>query len=213
MQLPGLLIIFVISASPAWAADKTLLQPMGTPPPVYQGSPSTQLLLSVPATNRAEAAERARVGAGRPDPFAKVTSLKIFPTSRGSDLMPLPKTHMPPPPSFHSGSLVPPPPPGTVSMPGSIMPVGQMPLTETELPEAPEKPQIVNKLKLIGIIGDKAMFKFLDPEARRANKWPAVLVLAAGEQFESMHLISIDNDSIVLEEDGERTTKELERIR
>lgn len=81
------------------------------------------------------------------------------------------------------------------------------------MPEPPDKPLIAEKMKLVGVLADRAFFTFTDSSLRRANKFPSTVVLANGEQFESVHLVSVDPNSVVLEEDGERITKELERIR
>lgn len=101
-------------------------------------------------------------------------------------------------------------------MPGmaarSVGQAGQLP-TDNELPEPPEKPLISEKMRLVGVLADKAFFTFTDLGMRRANKFPSTVVLANGEQFESVHLISVAPNSVVLEEDGERVTKDLERIR
>jgi hypothetical protein len=83
----------------------------------------------------------------------------------------------------------------------------------SELPLPPDRPSIASKLKLTGVIGDKAVFSITDREAIRINKWPAVVMMAPGDRFESIQTVSVGADSAVLEEDGERSTKTLERIR
>jgi hypothetical protein len=175
--------------------------------------------LSIPATTRTEAITRARIGAGRLDPFAPSSGVpKILPLNGSSEINPQQesrKIHLPPP-KFSGSGLLPPPPPGMVSLPNTAAQAASEAgkgVNETDLPEPPEKPLIAAKMKLVGLVGEKAFFTFTDSELRRANKFPSTVILATGEQFESVHLISIDKSTVVLEEDGERITKELERIR
>ncbi len=101
-------------------------------------------------------------------------------------------------------------------MPGeaaqSVGQAGQL-ASVSALPDPPEKPLISETMKLVGVLANKAFFTFTDLSFRRANKFPATVVLSNGEQFESVHLVSVAPNSVVLEEDGERVTKELERIR
>jgi hypothetical protein len=185
--------------------------------PVSQVS-DPQYSLSVPATTRSEALMKARLGAGRLDPFAPTSGVSPILPLNPAEIKPLKtvsKVHLPPPPKFSSSELVP-PPPGVVSLPGTAgEAVGSagMGSSENDLPEPPEKPTIADKMKLVGLVDNKAFFTFTDLELRRANKFPSTVILASGEQFESVHLVSLDKNSVVLEEDGERITKELERIR
>ena len=103
-----------------------------------------------------------------------------------------------------AGKILIPPPPSVVTQ-------DELPVSELPLP--PDKPSLAAKLRLTGVIGDKAIFAFTDREAARLNKWPGVLMMGAGDRFESIETISVGADSAVLEEDGERSTKTLERIR
>lgn len=174
--------------------------------------------LNVPATNRTEAMLKARIGAGRSDPFAQPTYVFKPLLSEPPAIMKPPKAlhkvHLPPPPT--DSTLAPPPPPTEIIMPGlasqSVGQAGQL-AGDSDMPEPPEKPLISEKMKLVGVLADKAFFTFTDMGLRRANKFPSTVVLANGEQFESVHLLSVAPNSVVLEEDGERFTKELERIR
>lgn len=100
----------------------------------------------------------------------------------------------------------------SVGQAGHFPQAGQL-AGDSELPDPPEKPMLSEKMKLVGVLADKAFFTFTDLGLRRANKFPSTVVLANGEQFESVHLISVASNKVVLEEDGERFTKELERIR
>jgi hypothetical protein len=173
--------------------------------------------LNVFATSRTDAILKARIGAGRVNPFAQPAgALKpLFEPATLKQPKALPKVHLPPPPKY--ATLAPPPPPTEpITTPGiaerSVGHAGQL-ASDTALPEPPEKPLISEKMRLVGVLADKAFFTFTDLGMRRANKFPSTVVLANGEQFESVHLISVEPNSVVLEEDGERVTKDLERIR
>ena len=163
-----------------------------------------------PATSREQALPNARRGAGRSDPLAPISGFKPF--SLGSEVPPtvvetatkgaLPQTKFN---ELGGRTILPPPPPVSVA--------GQSDLPVSELPLPPDRPSIASKLKLTGVIGDKAVFSITDTEAIRINKWPAVVMMAPGDRFESIQTVSVGADSAVLEEDGERSTKTLERIR
>ncbi|MFN8554045.1 MAG: hypothetical protein U0103_21425 [Candidatus Obscuribacterales bacterium] len=197
------------------ANETTSTSGNGTLPADANAAPDFQL--NVPATNRTEAMLKARIGAGRSDPFAQpiyaFKSLLSEPTVMKQPKA-LHKVHLPPPPT--DSTLAPPPPPTETIMPGlasqSVGQAGQL-AGGSDMPEPPEKPLISEKMKLVGVLADKAFFTFTDIGLRRANKFPSTVVLANGEQFESVHLVSVAPNSVVLEEDGERVTKELERIR
>ncbi len=174
-----------------------------------------QYPMNVPATSRSEAMLKARVGAGRINPFAQPAGAfkPLFDAPEIKQPKALPKVHVPPPPKF---TLAPPPPPTETILPGlAAQSVGQAGTgaIDAQMPEPPEKPLIAEKMKLVGVLADRAFFTFTDLSLRRANKFPSTVVLANGEQFESVHLVSVEPNSVVLEEDGERITKELERIR
>jgi len=175
---------------------------------------------ALPATTRAEAVEQARMGAGRSNPFsAPLTQYKKFPIQRGSALTEVTvapvkkktiKIMVPPPPPgairasdlIPHGNMVPPPPTGDGDM-----------LSLKELPAPPEKPSLSGKLRLIGIVGNRAVFTFSDGLLRLQHNWPHYLTLAAGEQFEGVTVMNISPDAVTVEEDGEKQTKELPRIR
>ncbi len=175
---------------------------------------------ALPATTRAEAVEQARIGAGRSNPFsAPLTQYKKFPLQRGSahtevTVEPVKKKPI--------KIMVPPPPPGAIR-PADLIPHGNMVpppptgdgdmLSLKELPSPPEKPSLSGKLKLIGIVGNRAVFTFSDGLLRLQHNWPHYLTLAAGEQFEGVTVMNISPDAVTVEEDGEKQTKELPRVR
>jgi hypothetical protein len=169
----------------------------------------------LPATTRAQVVQRAKANAGRTDPLAPVEGFKPFPSGSAATAADAkayanktPTKMLIPPPPGGLQLQVPPPPPtlGSHASSAEDLPV-------SELPVPPERPSIVNKLKLTGIIGQKAIFTITDLSARRLNKWPRSLMLGTGEHFESVEVVSIGSDSALLEENGEQTTKRLERIR
>jgi hypothetical protein len=191
---------------------------------IIPGSPPVNAVLQQPATSRAQATEQARVGAGRNNPFSGIEGgFQPFP-SHGAHAnvkadvsaatVSAPKTlarkrsdigpFVPPPPPTAVGavheSLAPPPPPE-----GSLDP--------RELPAPPDKPSIAAKLKLVAIIGDRALFTFTDPLMRDEHKWPHDISLGVGEMFENVSVVNVTPDSVTLEEDGDRSVRELPRIR
>lgn len=105
--------------------------------------------------------------------------------------------------------LVPPPPPSS-EFPKQDS-IANLPISI--LPNPPSKPTLVDKLKLISILDDRAILCFSNSTIRSKNKWPRTLTLSPGDQFESVSVISVDHDSVTLQEDGERSVKTLERVR
>jgi len=181
-----------------------------------------ETIMQQPATSRATAVEQARAGAGRPNPFSKIDGFRPFP-SRGAAATAEPNSA---PKSLAGkraaiGPFIPPPPPGVGAIPGGIgahesmtpPPPPEGTLAPNELPAPPEKPSIASKLKLVGIIGDRALFTFTDPILRAKMKWPKDLSLGTGEMFESVSVVNVTPDSVTLEEDGDRSVRELQRIR
>ena len=143
----------------------------------------------MPATTRSQAHEQAKSESGRMDPLAPVTGFKHFPT-HDAKVVPPDKVLMPAPLIKESGKSlsainpmlrVPPPPADVQSYPGST---NELPVSE--LPEPPERPSLLNTLKLTGIVGDKAIFAVTDSQARARNHWPKMLTLAAGDRFEGI---------------------------
>jgi hypothetical protein len=198
----------------ATSASSTTSVSSTSPSQIQVQSPQAAVPSQVfPATSREQALPNARRGAGRSDPLAPISGFKPFPS--GSEGAAVPTTVVEtstkaafPQTKFNElggRTILPPPPPVSVA--------GQSDLPVSELPLPPDRPSIASKLKLTGVIGDKAVFSITDREAIRINKWPAVVMMAPGDRFESIQTVSVGADSAVLEEDGERSTKTLERIR
>lgn len=162
--------------------------------------------MTLPATTRAAALEEAKAAAGRANPFSAIAPVASFP--RGGELLAAKSKKSAAAPI--RTNFVPPPPPTAVATP----PPGQSEeLSVSELPAPPEKQSIASKLKLTAIIGDKAIFTFTDQMFRRQNHYARTLTLASGEQLDALTLVNVAPDSVTLEEDGERVTKALERVR
>ena len=171
------------------------------------------------ATPRSAASEKARQGSGRVNPFSAISGFKpLRLEDNGSQKLPSANKskdgHVPPPTTPEEmagkGQFVPPPPP----LPGGRSPLsGDNQLPMSEMPAPPSKPTVAGQLKLTGIVGDRAIFAITDAELRGQKKWPRNITLGVGEQFESASVLSIDKDTVTLEEDGERFVKELSRIR
>ena len=165
-----------------------------------------------PATSRQQALSDAQKSAGRTDPLAPLQGFKPFPSSSNNNTetketttkTAAGSTKLPALPTDANGKvLIPPPPP--------VTPQDEFPVSELPLP--PDRPSLAAKMKLTGIMGDTAVFAFTDKEAARQNRWPQVLMLNAGDKFETVEILSIQADSAVLLEDGTRSVKTLERIR
>ncbi len=168
-----------------------------------------------PATNGTAASGVAKVGAGRLDPAEPILSFLPFPhvQSHSADSL---LALVPPPPSDKpiklaaktiNERLVPPPPPMEATPTGGIagLPIDQLPVP-------PSRPTIGDKLRVLGVMDDKAIISFPKAMASK-NKWPKSITLGTGEQFESLTIVSITRDGITIEEDGERTMKPISTIK
>ncbi|HEY9868912.1 MAG TPA: hypothetical protein V6D08_07080, partial [Candidatus Obscuribacterales bacterium] len=171
---------------------------------------------SLPATPRLLAANEARAGAGRTDPAARLDSYLPFP--RVGPGSPKPEAavkgpDIPPPPP--AAKVVPPPPPAA-ALGGDVLappPEPEAGLSLAELPAPPSRPSIVDKMKLVGIVGDRAVIAFSDRRAVAENKWPRTITLGRGEQFESVSVVDVNPDSVTFDEDGERSVKSIEPVK
>ncbi|HEY9787435.1 MAG TPA: hypothetical protein V6D17_18745 [Candidatus Obscuribacterales bacterium] len=170
-----------------------------------------------PAIDPREAAMQARMSTGRPNPFAPLTNFKPFPKSslvaelgradsHKSDGANIPESLVPPPPE---GNFPPAPP--------AILPQGALAsgdgLPVSDLPMPPARPSLAKDLKLVGMIGDKAILSATDRATREANRLPQAICLGPGQKFRDISLVAINNDEVVLEEGGQQTIKVLDPIR
>jgi hypothetical protein len=191
---------------------------------VEQSAPQERIayLQSMPvsvigATPREVATGNARKDAGRADPFGEIAPPHSFPRERhgvlanslnnnvkGSKILGQGPDGLPPP----SADLPPPPPPEATAELNP--PPG---ITSDELPPPPEKPLLMRKLRLNGIVGDHVILAFNDRSFQRRNGYRRYITLAQGQIFDNVKLVDVDRDKAVLEEDGEQRTVRLEPIR
>lgn len=214
----------VAKAAPAPAASKTVPATAIASVPTLPGiapAPAPAVTEHVvpegkyPAVTIVHATQEAKTGAGRSDPMQPVSTFQPFPrVKKAKDEMlaalvppPPPSKTPPPPPKINEKLMPPPPPPG--EMPGTG---GISGLDIAQLPVPPSRPTIGDKMKVIAVMDDKAMMTF-PTRMRLKNKWPKVLTLGAGEQFESISVVSVNKDGVTIEEDGERTVKAVEPVR
>jgi hypothetical protein len=186
---------------------------------------------TIAAISRDQAGKEAREVAGREDPMMYVSGYLPYPATKpntgDSSLNKIAKTtknhkniwekpvgkipKLIPPPPTDMAKLVPPPPPTSEFPKQGFGSIANLPIST--LPSPPSRPTIADKMKLVSILDDKAILAFSNPNLQIKNKWPKTLTLGPGDQFESVSVISVDRDSITLQEDGERSVKVLERVR
>ncbi len=126
----------------------------------------------------------------------------------------------PPPPDVPASGtkekLQPPPPPPPS---GGETALGGIPggVDPGMLPMPPEKPSVAQFLKLTAIVGNKAVLS-VPANVRSMTKWPATICLGPGEKIEdannaALSIVSVDADSVTIDEDGERQVKALPTIK
>lgn len=210
------------SAPKASAAEHDIDRYNGAEPKAHAANPTTgpeEPLSSIPATTRAEAAIKSKSSSGRQDPFAPPEGVfRPFPSAAEKGEA---KGSHEENSGSAAGSKIPPPPPGTFAMPPDGTPEHFLPapppqsfssLPVSELPTPPQKPSTVKNIRIIGMIGGKAVVS-IDPGARFENKLPRVMTVGAGDQIANISVVEVTKEGVVLEEDGERINKELEVIR
>lgn len=175
--------------------------------PVFARDVMTTVLKATPSDR---AVEQARLGKGRADPFSPLPSVKPFPVIHVEAKLESKTTKIPPPPTSEHFQVPPPPLPPSADAIAHLS--NSANVSFSDLPYPPEKPNMADKLKLVGIIGDSAIFTFNDLEYRRSHKYPRTLLLGSGEGFESVNLARVDRHEVTLEEDGAHTKKTLPRI-
>ena len=174
---------------------------------------------NLPATPLVLAASEARVQAGKPDPFQRVQNYLPFPRGAGGvgsvASIAAADSGQPPAPPPPVEKILPPPPPPVASGASGLAPPPEPDagLSLAELPAPPARPSIGNKMKLVGVIGDRAIIAFSDRRMRMENKWPKTITLGRGEQFESVSVVDVTPDSVTIDEDGERSVKSVEPLK
>jgi hypothetical protein len=198
----------VPSAAPGSQPPAPVAQELPVAPPAVTGKKH------LAATPRLLAANEARAGAGRTDPAARLDNYLPFPRVGPGSPKPeaaVPGPDIPPPPPT---KIVPPPPPAALG--GNVLappPEPDAGLSLAELPAPPARPSIVDKMKLVGIVGERAVIAFSDRRALAENKWPRTITLGRGEQFESVSVVDVSPDSVTFDEDGERSVKSIEPVK
>jgi hypothetical protein len=86
-------------------------------------------------------------------------------------------------------------------------------LNISELPLPPQEQSVAGKLRLTGILGDRAFFTVVDRLAARTNHWPTEFSLKPGNSFHSVYLKAVNEHSATLEENGEEYLRTLPSIR
>lgn len=225
----------VIASAPAASASPAITSEAQVPP-LDSKLPDVATkvpLTRYPAISRDEAKKAARLTAGKSNPndFSEL-NFKPFPNNVQVASVPkaLAATEkvLPPPPPKPSGGgslvkragqlrdrLVPPPPPspvlsGTAGVAGGVPEGLQLPIHQ--LPVPPERPSILDKFTVSAVIDDKVILTISSAVAMQ-NKWPKVLTMGPGDQFESVSVVAVSGDSVTLEEDGERTVKSVPSVR
>lgn len=178
----------------------------------------------IEATRKQEAVLRARLDAGRANPFDSIEGALPFPkpkeppSSAASVLSAGGK--IPAPPDLGSGPQgLPPPPPGVESQAIADLPPPPPPtdsangITFDELPPPPEKPLLMRKLKLNAIVGDRVILTFKDRNYPAKHGMRRFITLTKGQEFDTVTLVSINSDKAVLEEDGKEQIVKLDPIR
>jgi hypothetical protein len=170
----------------------------------------------IEATRRQDAANLARQEAGRENPFAELAPANPFPRRRaGSQIAAaaagkLPNTALGSgPEGLPLGSDLPPPPPPEVTAELNPPPG----ISSDELPPPPEKPLLMRKLKLNGIVGDRVILAFKDRHYQQAHGYKRFITLAQGQVFDDVKVVDVEQDKAVLEEDGQQTIVRLDPIR
>lgn len=166
----------------------------------------------IPATSKDQARQTARAAAGdgytKKDPFMPIAGSGMHADANtGSAKTSIHNfSHS----SSHTNMLVPPPPPGAFPPHGAPGVIDTLPsgLAVDQLPTPPSSQLVSTKIRLTGIMQDRAFFTVTDRIAARANQWPAEFVLRVGQGFHGMHLQSIDSDGhrVVVAEGGELHT-------
>lgn len=159
----------------------------------------------IQATSKDQARLTARAAAGNKDPFTPISGSGVYADANLNQAK-APKLQT----SSHTNMLVPPPPPGAFPPHGAPGVIDTLPsgLAVDQLPTPPSSQLVSTKIRLTGIMQDRAFFTVTDRIAARANQWPAEFVLRVGQGFHGMHLQSIDSDGhrVVVAEGGELHT-------
>lgn len=156
-------------------------------------------------TSRLRAATDARLAVGRPDPYEPLpsTDFKPFPRRENFRVAP-PEKQI----TISKPDMVPPPPPTAAS----LVPAAK-PEQEERAAPAPAHFDLGESLKLVAVIGNRAVLAFINPDVARKNSLPTTVSLGSGERFGPLVVVQINPDSVVLDEEGRRLVKAIQPIR
>lgn len=206
------------STVPTTTAPASTAESASTPSTASPMEPLAQQTIAAPqiilSTHREDAKLLARATTAS-DPFTTVLSYKPFPSSEAKSSSKDPLTSssvatkgMPP----HKNGVanhhrIPPPPPGFAVPPPPSR------IDMTQLPNPPAPPTVADKLKVVGIVGDKAIISVTDPSVRHEFKWSKMMTVGSGDMLGPVTVVAVKSDSVMFEEDGARTEKELAPVR
>lgn len=202
--------------TPLAAADQSSANAVSLDP--VSGAVDSAGTKGVPATPRLIASTEARANAGRQDPCSAITGFPLFPRfmkGEAADSEPVVaggKPDIPPPPPGKE-PFVPPLPPGADGPGVQASADSDLGLSEAELPAPPTKPSLADKMKLTAVIGDRAVLAFTDALMRIGHKWPRSVTLGPGEHFESVSVVSVNGDTVTIDEDGDRSVKTIRPVK
>lgn len=165
--------------------------------------------LSIDKTSRPTAAAAAKMNAGRRDPMGAIEE---------SDWSRRHPQRASAPVERSAAIEVPPPPNNTVAT--SELPYPPARPSQRPHPQETKKPEFLPAplhLKLSAIVGERAIV-LVPLELQLQNGWPRSFCLAKGDSIEDVRerriqVASISQDSVILEENGERFCKSLAPIR
>lgn len=188
-------------------ADAGKLDPMDNKPGAAGPAPN----LTIDQIGRPRATADARYNAGRRDPMQPVEDADW--------------NHKPAKQTLNSrkarnsdGPVVPPPPNASqVSMSEMPYPPSRPEASPTHFTKAPDFLKAPLHLRLSAIVGEKAIV-LVPKELQIQNGWPRSFCLSKGDSIEDakerrIQVASITDDSVILEENGERYCKSLAPIR
>jgi hypothetical protein len=182
-------------------AEAGKVDPMDT----KMGAPGPAPDLTIDKTGRPTATAAARINAGRRDPMQPIEGSALQQKQARGTIA-----------SSTRAGVVPPPPPHTV-------PLSEMPYPDQVAPrqavQVARKPQFLPAplhLRLSAIVGERAIV-LVPKELQIQNGWPRSFCLSKGDSIEDakerrIQVASITQDSVVLEENGERFCKSLAPI-
>lgn len=157
----------------------------------------------VPATELATATKAAREQMGRDNPIEPLAAMLPFPRTvlRRASVGGYGK---------HVGTsgrqqLTVPPPPVVARCEGG----GD---TDWIAPVPPDKPHVADKVRVRSIMDDRAIVAF-PADICPKNGWPTSMVMAKGDQFDSVKLVQVRDNAVTFEEDGDRSTRRIEAVR